>query len=722
MATTVNEETGAPVQMDVEDGIAIIRLDQPGKPVNVISAELVEAMDDILRRLEEGEADASVRAAVILSEKKGTWIAGADIEQFKDFRTPADAEAASRAGQRLLDRLENLRVPVVAAIDGVALGGGLEVALACTYRIASDSPKTKLGLPEVNLGIVPGAGGTQRLPRLIGVRAALDLMLTGKQLDGRRARSAGIVDEVVPAAILPVVARQVANDLADGRKEPRGAARRRSPQWLENLPGMRQLIFSKARQGVMAKTKGLYPAPLRLLDVVEKGLDREIAEGLELEARAFGELAVTPEARSLVHLFFATTAAKNDPALGETVKPKKVDRIAVVGAGFMGAGIAAASAESGITVRLKDVKPEAAARGLKTARDTLIKRAKRKKARGFEITALTDRVEATTEYTGFHSANVIVEAVFEDVSLKHTVIRDIEAKIGAETVLGSNTSTIPIATLAEAASRPENVIGLHFFSPVEKMPLLEIITHKGTATWVTATAHAFGKQIGKTPIIVNDAPGFYANRILSPYMAEAALLLEEGVRMEEIDAAMTSWGYPVGPITLYDEVGLDVAQKAGTILAAAFADRMQTSSVLDRMVADGRQGRKNGRGFFTYGEDGKKGEPDDSVYAVIGNPAAKSIPRAEIQERLGLMMVNEALRTLEEGVLRSARDGDVGAVLGIGFPPFRGGPFWYVDQTGAAAVLERMRALEAKHGHRFAPAALLVERAASGERFFPDES
>jgi 3-hydroxyacyl-CoA dehydrogenase/enoyl-CoA hydratase/3-hydroxybutyryl-CoA epimerase len=722
MTTTVNEETGAPVQMEVEDGIAIIRLDQPGKPVNVISAELVEAMDDILRRLEEGEADASVRAAVILSEKKGTWIAGADIEQFKDFRTPADAEAASRAGQRLLDRLENLRVPVVAAIDGVALGGGMEVALACTYRIASDSPKTKLGLPEVNLGIVPGAGGTQRLPRLIGVRAALDLMLTGKQLDGRRARSAGIVDEVVPAAILPVVARQVANDLADGRKEPRGAARRRSPQWMENLPGMRQLIFSKARQGVMAKTKGLYPAPLRLLEVVEKGLDREIAEGLELEARAFGELAVTPEARSLVHLFFATTAAKNDPALGETVKPKKVERIAVVGAGFMGAGIAAASAESGITVRLKDVKPEAAARGLKTARDTLIKRAKRKKARGFEITALTDRVEATTEYTGFHSANVIVEAVFEDVSLKHTVICDIEAKIGAETVLGSNTSTIPIATLAEAASRPENVIGLHFFSPVEKMPLLEIITHKGTATWVTATAHAFGKQIGKTPIIVNDAPGFYANRILSPYMAEAALLLEEGVRMEEIDAAMTSWGYPVGPITLYDEVGLDVAQKAGTILAAAFADRMQTSSVLDRMVADGRQGRKNGRGFFTYGEDGKKGEPDDSVYAVIGNPAVKTIARAEIQERLGLMMVNEALRTLEEGVLRSARDGDVGAVLGIGFPPFRGGPFWYVDQTGASAVLERMRALEAKHGHRFAPAALLVERAASGERFFPEES
>ncbi len=317
---------------------------------------------------------------------------------------------------------------------------------------------------------------------------------------------------------------------------------------------------------------------------------------------------------------------------------------------------------------------------------------------------------------------MVVEAVFEDVSLKHTVIRDVEAKIGAGTVLGSNTSTIPIATLAEAASRPENVIGLHFFSPVEKMPLLEIITHPGTAGWVTATSHAFGKQIGKTPIIVNDAPGFYANRILSPYMAEAALLLEEGVRMEEIDAAMTGWGYPVGPITLYDEVGLDVAQKAGKILAAAFADRMQPSTVLDRMVEDGRLGRKNGRGFFTYGEDGKKAGPDESVYAAIGGPAARTLPRGEIQDRLGLMMVNEALRTLEEGVLRSARDGDVGAVLGIGFPPFRGGPFWYVDQTGAQNVLERMWALEAKHGPRFAPAPLLVERAATGERFFPEEA
>ncbi|HEX8694535.1 MAG TPA: 3-hydroxyacyl-CoA dehydrogenase NAD-binding domain-containing protein [Longimicrobium sp.] len=723
MASTLAEAeeavaTRPPVRMDVEDGIAILRMDQPGKPVNVISADLVEAMQEILEELER-DGGSTIRAAVLVSEKKGTWIAGADIEQFKEFQTPEDGERASRAGQELLNRLENLIIPTVAAIDGAALGGGLETALACTYRIATDSPKTKLGLPEVNLGIIPGAGGTQRLPRLIGLAGALDLMLTGKQLDGRRARSAGVVDEVVPAPVLLREARRAARDLASGKLKPKGAKLRGSPKFAENLFGLRGYIFRKAREGVMGKTHGLYPAPLRLLEVVAKGLDRPIEKGLELEARAFGELAVMPEARSLVHLFFVTTAAKNDPELGGDAKPVDVDHVAVVGAGFMGAGIAAVSAESGIQVRLKDVKPEAAAKGLKTARDTLVKRAKRKKARSFEITRVVDRVSATTEYTGFHPADVVVEAVFEDVGLKHSVIREIEEHIGEKTVLGSNTSTIPIATLAEASERPEHVIGLHFFSPVDKMPLLEIITHPGTAPWVTATSHAYAKKIGKTPIIVNDSPGFYANRILSPYMAESALLLEEGVRIENIDRAMVMWGYPVGPITLYDEVGLDVAQKAGKIMAEAFPDRFKPSSVIDRMVGDGRLGRKNGKGFYRY-EDGKKGGPDEAVYPLVGAGPRRDLPREEIQERLGLMMVNEAIRTLEEGVLRSARDGDVGAVLGIGFPPMKGGPFWYVDQAGAAKVLERLRALEAKYGKRFAPAALLVEHAEGGKKFFPD--
>jgi 3-hydroxyacyl-CoA dehydrogenase/enoyl-CoA hydratase/3-hydroxybutyryl-CoA epimerase len=719
MASTATEDqaTSAPARMQVEDGVAVIRLNQPGKPVNVIDAGLLQAMEGIVARLERGEGGA--RAAVIVSEKKGTWIAGADIEQFKDFRAAEDGERASLAGQAMLSRLEQLKIPVVAAIDGVALGGGLEVALACGYRLASDSPKTKLGLPEVQLGILPGAGGTQRLPRLVGLRTALDLMLTGKQLDPRRARSAGLVDEIAPAPVLLEAAKRIALELAAGKREPRTGRATGSPQWVENLPGMRGIIFRKAREGVMEKTHGLYPAPLRILEVVEQGIALPLETGLRLEARAFGELAVTPQARSLVHLFFVTTAAKNDPGLPEGTRPRPVEHVAVVGAGFMGAGIAAATAEAGMSVRLKDVTPEAALKGLQTARGILAKRARRKKARGFEVTKLVDRVAATSEYTGFHTADVVVEAVFEDLALKHRVMAEIEAASGPETVLGSNTSTLPITRLAEGSSRPENVIGLHFFSPVEKMPLLEIIVHPGTAPEVTATSHAYGKAIGKTPIVVNDAPGFYANRILTPYMAEAALLLEEGARIEEIDAAMTAWGFPVGPITLYDEVGLDVAQKAGKIMAEAFASRMTPSDVVDRLVADGRMGRKNGKGFYLY-EEGKKAGPDPSAYALIGNPAHRRVPEAEIQERLALTMVNEAVRTLEEGVLRSARDGDVGAVMGIGFPPFRGGPFWYVDQTGAARVLERLRALEQKHGRRFAPAALLVERARTGERFFPE--
>ena len=392
---TAATAAASPVLMDVEDGIAIIRLNQPGKPVNVISADLVEAMHAVLARLEAGGE--GVKAAVIISEKKGTWIAGADIDQFKDFQTPADGQRASSEGQKLLNRLERLVIPTVAAIDGAALGGGLETALACTYRIATDSSKTKLGLPEVNLGIIPGAGGTARLPRLVGLAGALDLMLTGKQLEGRRAKSAGIVDEVVPAPVLLREAKRAAADLASGKLKPKAARRRGSPKMAENLPGLRGFILRKARQGVMSKTHGLYPAPLKLLEVIDRGLDKPVDQALELEAKAFGELAVTQEARSLVHLFFASTAAKNDPPVPEGTKPKAVEHIAVVGAGFMGAGIAAVSAESGITVRLKDVKAEAAAKGLRTARDTLVKRARRKKLKPFQVTAITDRVEATTE-------------------------------------------------------------------------------------------------------------------------------------------------------------------------------------------------------------------------------------------------------------------------------------------------------------------------------------
>jgi 3-hydroxyacyl-CoA dehydrogenase/enoyl-CoA hydratase/3-hydroxybutyryl-CoA epimerase len=713
---TQGDTEEVPVRMEVEDGVAVIRLNQPGRPVNVLNAALLREMETVLDRLEGRERGA--RAAVLISDKPGVWIAGADIEEFTRLDTAADAERLSATGQQLLGRLERLPIPVVAAIHGAALGGGLETALACTYRIATDDPKTKLGLPEVQLGILPGAGGTQRLPRLLGIRAALDLMLTGKQLDAGRARKLGLVDEVVPAPVLLEVAKRVARELADGTRTPRAARPKGSPQWVENLPGLRAFLFRKARQGVLDKTRGLYPAPLRILEVVENGLDRSLDRGLEMEARAFGELAVTPESRSLVHLFFATTAAKNEPGLAAGAETQDLDRIAVVGAGFMGAGIAAVSAEAGMRVRLKDVTPEAVAKGLGTARGILVKRASRKRRRPFEVTQLTDRVEATHEYTGFGTVDLVVEAVFEDVDLKHSVIREMEAVLPPDAILGSNTSTIPIARLAEASERPEKLIGLHFFSPVEKMPLLEIIATDRTSPETIASSHRYGKKLGKTPIIVGDQPGFYVNRILTPYMNEAALLLQEGVGMGEIDRALLDWGFPVGPIALYDEVGIDVAGKAGGIMTEAFGDRIHPNAVVPKMVEDGRLGRKNRRGFYRYDEEGKKAGPDETVYALIGATERRAVPRKQIQERLTLLMIGEAVRCLEDGVLHSARDGDVGAVLGIGFPPFRGGPFWYLDTAGPAAVLERLRALEAEHGPRFAPAPLLVQKAEGSGRFF----
>jgi 3-hydroxyacyl-CoA dehydrogenase / enoyl-CoA hydratase / 3-hydroxybutyryl-CoA epimerase len=707
------KRTAEAVTVRVEDGIALVRIDQPGKPVNVLSEQVVREFAEAMDRI---EADGGVRGAVILSSKKGVWIAGADVEQLSGIGAASEGEALSRAAHTLLARLEKLRVPVVAAIEGVALGGGLEVALASTYRIAGDSPKTKLGLPEVQLGLLPGAGGTQRLPRLVGLRASLDLMLTGKQLDSRRARKIGLVDEVVPSAILEARAKQAAHEIADGRTEPRAGRRQGSPDWVENLPGVRGFIFRQARAGVMKQTRGLYPAPLRILDVVARGLDLPLDEALALEARSFGELTVTPEARSLTHLFFASTAAKNDPMLPGNPEPAAVERLAVIGAGFMGAGVATVSAESGIRVRLKDVTPEAVASGLATTKKSLRKRAEKRRRPDHEITRVTDRVEGTAEYTGFGSTDIAVEAVFEDLSLKHTVLREVESAIPERAVLASNTSTIPIARLAEGVQRPDRLIGLHFFSPVEKMPLLEIIVTERTDPAVIATSHAYAKRIGKTPIIVNDGPGFYVNRILGPYMNEAALLLEEGAGILEIDAAMLDWGFPVGPLALYDEVGLEVAARAGAILADAFSDRVRPSGVLEKLLADDRKGRKNERGFYKY-KAGKKAGPDESVYKLIGSPARRKISRGEIQERLSLAMINEAVRCLEDGVLRGPRDGDVGAVFGIGFPPFRGGPFWYLDQAGPTRVVERLRWLEAGHGARFAPAGLLVEKSESGERF-----
>ncbi len=700
----------------VEAGIAWLELNLEHQPVNKITRAVREELDPLLQQL---RADDTVRAVVLISTKPGSFIAGADIDEFVALSSRDEALTLVTGGQVLLTKLATLGKPTLAAIDGACLGGGLEAALACTYRIATDNPRTKIGLPEVQLGILPAAGGCQRLPRLIGVRRALDLILTGKQVPGSRAYRLGIVDELVHPAILREAAGKAAARLSEGWR-PRRKSGGLAGFALEKTPVGRKVVFSTARKQVLKRTGGHYPAPLAALRAVEHGLAHGIEAGLNMEAAEFAELAVGDVSRKLVQIFFATTALKKDSGVeGEAPPPKDVDALAVVGAGFMGAGIGGvAVAQAGVDVRFRDTDLAAVGRGLENARQPLKSRLKRRRITKHEFLRLERLVSGGTGWDGFARADLVIEAVFEDLEIKRNVFRDLEANTRPDCVLASNTSTIPIARIGETLERPERLLGMHFFSPVEKMPLLEVIVTSQTAPWVTVTAVAFGRTMGKTVIVVRDCPGFWVNRILAPYMNEAGRLLEEGVGIEAVDGAMTKFGFPVGPITLLDEVGLDVAQKAAGVLHEAFGPRLQPRDGIARMTAEGRLGRKNGRGFYRY-EDQKKRGVDETVYEIIGASPDSTVPREDIGRRLVYAMLNEAARGLDEGVVRSARDGDIGAIFGIGYPPFRGGPLRFLDDLGAAKVVETLADLAERYGERFAPAPILQRHAAAGTRFYP---
>jgi 3-hydroxyacyl-CoA dehydrogenase/enoyl-CoA hydratase/3-hydroxybutyryl-CoA epimerase len=708
------------IAVTLHDGVARIVLDQPGAPVNTLGRALAQAFGVLMDAL---AARGDVRAAVLLSGKPDSYIAGADIEDFVRATSIAELTALSREGQAVLDRLERGTIPVVAAIHGTCLGGGLETVLACHWRIGTDAPVTTFALPEVQLGLVPGGGGTQRLPRCIGLTAALDLILTGKTVRARKAKSLGLLDELVHPAILEAVAMRRAREFADGTRRPLRAAGGGDARTflLEDNPIGRALVFRRAREQVLARTKGHYPAPLAALDCVQAGYADGVAEGLAAESRQFGILGSGDVSRQLVSLFFAQTASKKDRGLppGVAAEPRPVRKLGILGAGFMGAGIASVAVPAGTLVRLRDTDWTRLARGVGAVRGVLRERLKRRQVTRVQFDDWMAQLSLTTDWQGFADCDLVIEAVFEELAVKHAVLREVEAA-APRAVFASNTSTIPIARIAEAARHPERVVGMHFFSPVHKLPLLEVIVHPGTSAETIATAVTYGRALGKTVIVVRDGPGFYVNRILAPYLAEAGRLLDEGGRIEEIDRALTGFGFPVGPITLLDEVGLDIAGKSAPILAAAFGERLAPAPALARVVAAGRLGRKGQSGFYRYDAEGKKGGVDESVYAFTAAGSVRASPPADvIVARTVLPMLNEAVRCLEEGIIRSPRDGDIGAVFGIGFPPFLGGPFRYLDALGAATVVERLRALDREHPGRYTPCARLEQHAASGAPFHP---
>lgn len=718
MATTAAPPSRAPaLTWEVNDGIAVVVIDAKDQPVNVISQSV---KDEFLACFAALADDASVKAVAFLSGKPDNFIAGADIEEFVRLGSAAEAERLSAEGQEMLDRVARFPKPVAVGIHGSCLGGGFEFALACHYRVATDHPKTQIGLPEIQLGILPAAGGCQRLPRLVGVRAALDMILAGKSERAAKAFKLGMVDELVPPPILAEITIAAARRMATGWKPKRKRRGGLMGFLLDGNALGRGIVYRAARKQVLERTGGHYPAPLAALEAVEYGMKHGIAEGLKREAQLFGQLAVTDVSRKLVQIFFATNQLKKDPGVANAPAPVRVKRLGIIGSGFMGSGIAGtAVSQAEVDVRMKDAELSRVAQGILAARAILDERLKRRRISKYEYARLIALLSGGDSYAGFGRAELIIEAVFEDLAVKQQVLKEAEAVIADAAVFASNTSTIPITRIAEAAGIPERVIGMHFFSPVAKMPLLEVIPGARTAPGTVSTAGAFGRRMGKTVIVVQDSPGFWVNRILAPYANEVGHLLGEGASVEVIDEMAVRFGFPVGPVTLLDEVGLDVAVKVAGVMQAAYGDRIVPASGpgVAALVKEGRLGRKSGRGFYIY-KGGKKRGVDESVYALLGvHPNGGPRP-AEILQRLVLGMVNEAARALGEGVVRNPRDGDIGAIFGFGFPPFRGGPLRYADDLSAARVVADLERLAERYGPRFAPSEVLQEHAQRGTKFY----
>ncbi|MFN2386363.1 MAG: 3-hydroxyacyl-CoA dehydrogenase NAD-binding domain-containing protein [Thermoanaerobaculia bacterium] len=699
-----------------EDGLAVLTFDLPGEKVNKFTRDVLAELSTLLVRLSR---EPRARALLVRSGKLDVFIAGADVKEFTRAR-PEDAPEGARRGQAIFEQLAHLPHPTVAAINGICLGGGTELALACDYRLMSDAPKAKIGLPEVRLGLFPAWGGSTRLPRLVGLPAALDLILTGKQLDARRARKIGLVDEAVPAPIFDRYAVDFSRSKV-GTAKPRDRRRAMTPaDWaLEGNPFGRKLVLQKAREKVLEETGGHYPAPLEALAVIEESYGKSVEEGLEAEARHLANVFGGEVQKNLLRIFFWTEEIKKETGVEDpSVQPRPVRRVGVLGAGLMGGGIAHLAADKALSVRMKDVDPKALARGFAAAASLWKAVVQKRRMKPREMESRMALISGTLEYTGFARCEVTIEAVVEKLGVKRSVLADWEGVVPDSAMFASNTSTLPISEIAAGARLPRRVVGMHFFNPVNRMPLVEVIRGRHTDDETVATIFALAKALGKTPVVVRDSPGFLVNRILAPYLSEAVRLVREGCRIEQVDSTMTAFGMPVGPLALLDDIGLDVAVKAAEVLQSAFPERMPPSGN-EALVAAGRLGRKSGRGFYAY-DGGKRGEPSREAYAALGVEPAKTspIPAETIEARLVLPMVNEAAFCLEEQVVARPEKLDLAMIFGTGFPPFRGGLLRYADTLGIAQVIGRLEELAGKVGARFAPADTLRRLAREGRVFY----
>jgi 3-hydroxyacyl-CoA dehydrogenase/enoyl-CoA hydratase/3-hydroxybutyryl-CoA epimerase len=711
-------------------GLCHVEIDVPGKTVNLISprvlTELEQAIDSI-------RSDPRIKGVIFLSRKPDHFIGGAEID-VQRFLSDLDATLIFiKQGRDVYQRIAELSVPTLAAIHGACLGGGLELALACRYRLASDHRKTRLGLPEVLLGIFPGWGGITRLPRLTGLSASLDLLLTGKQLDARRAERIGLVDRILTSKEIQMQADTFMLEcLTQGASLHRKiqSARRRSQnkilaRFLNETPLGRALVFHQARKNVMRLTLGRYPAPLKIIDVVRKGIGGPLERSLELEQEGLHALIREETTQNLIHVFSIRRHAGKLPkeiTPSDLVPP--IRKVGILGAGVMGAGIAQWMLQQEIPVRLRDIHEEAIAKGVKTVNEAFEKQVSRRRIRPEEKENRMRLLSTTTDYSGFSTCDLVIEAVAEKMEVKQRVIRDLQEAAGDRAIFATNTSSLSITDMAEGAKRPDRVLGLHFFNPVAQMPLVEVVKGKMTSDETLAAGVVFVKRIGKTPLVVSDSPGFLVNRILMAYGNEAGLLLEEGATVDRVDRAMEVFGMPMGPFTMMDVVGLDIAHHtAESIRTSLHLDPAEQSRIGDRLFGAGRFGKKTGQGLYRYEGREKRPNPElDTMLAAIrkerGLTPRANINDQEITDRLVMIMVNTAAWCLEKRIVQYPGDVDLGMIIGAGFPPFRGGLLKYCDKIGIGRIKETLDRYSQSAGPRFSPAQMITDLAKQADGFY----
>ncbi|UUO05582.1 3-hydroxyacyl-CoA dehydrogenase NAD-binding domain-containing protein [Blastopirellula sp. J2-11] len=699
-------------------GIALLTFNDPSKGANILSRSV---MDELAAHLDEIDGCEDIYGVVITSGKPGIFIAGADIREFVASVGASKEEIAamSQRGQQIFARLSSSRYMSVAAIDGVCVGGGAELAVWCDCRILSTGPKTELGFPEVKLGIFPGWGGTVRLPRIVGLSNAVEMITGGGSISAAEAAKMGLADDftspddLVAAAIRMIEQDQESKSYLQDR-EVRSAA-------IELSETEMGFLGATASAYIQGQTKGQYPAPMAALEALLGGAMVDAESALAMEAEGLAGLFGTPVNAALMNVFFLTDRNKKDEGVDQDdVEKTKIDSVSVIGAGIMGAGIAAASIRRGILTTLSDANAEALRRGVAGVLDEAAydrDAGKKTISKAVEGAAL---LNASTSDSEVAASKLVIEAIVENLEVKRKIYARLEPQLADDAILASNTSTLPITQLAANLAKPERFVGIHFFNPVRKMKLVEVIRGEQTSDATVASAVAFAKRLGKFPIVVNDGPGFLVNRLLFPYMNEALALLQEGVSMERVDKCAKKFGMPLGPITLYDMVGIDTAFYAGRTMYDAFPDRTLASPILPALVKAGRLGQKSGIGFYSYENRKRKAQPDPGVAKYI-DPYIKGMPRdetdAQVIDRLFLPMLLEATRAMEANIVRDVRDIDLGLIFGLGFPPFKGGLMFWADTIGAKQLVERLKPWE-DFGTRYKPTELLLEMAKTGKKFY----